>query len=143
MTYKFKKGIRFRNGKKEYSYSITNGEMHSFLGGLPLKVETSENLETIIKNLEESEDFKYLHLGEISQEDLNIIISRIGKRIVELDINSIIRSDEILDLKVLKKCKKLRNKKSNVFDEFHVMFTSTQDKQYFRLQCVVPYVWSM
>lgn len=125
MAYKFKKGIRFRSGKKEYSYSITNGEMHSFIGGLPLKVETSENLETIIKNLEESEDFKYLHLGEISQEDLNTIISRIGKRIVELDINSIIRSDEILDLKVLKKCKKLRKVKLS-FSERKIKLWNTR-----------------
>ena len=124
MHYEFKKGIIFRNGEKHYSYAISEGKMPSFVGGLSLNIEESEDLEEFVSRLEVSDDLEYLTLSNLSQDAFNKILWRIGTRLHELVIDSLKENPSMFDLRFINQCNNLKRLKINILNGILILWNS-------------------
>lgn len=129
MHYEFKKGIIFRNGEKHFSYAISEGKMPSFVGGLSLNVDVSDDLEEFVSRLEVSDDLEYLTLSNLSQDAFNKILWRIGSRLYELVIDSLQENTSTFDLKFINQCNNLKRLKINIYNGRLILWNSKKTKK--------------
>ena len=129
MKYEFKKGIIFRKGKKHFSYAISEGKMLSFVGGLSLNVDKSDDLDEFISKLEVSDDLEYLTLSNLSQDAFNEILSRIGSRLNELIVDSLKENISIFDLRYISECNNLKRLKINIYNGRLILRNSKKTKK--------------
>lgn len=108
MSYTFKKKPLFINGKITYEYILSEEIMPLYLGGSFFKTIQINNIDEFIKIFLESKDANHLTLNNISQNDFDKVIKTLSSKIEEIEYCDLRKHDKVLDLKVLKLCKKLK-----------------------------------
>jgi len=109
MSYLYKKSLRFKAGKKEYQYSLGKDELPSFMGGMFGKSEEINGVQDFIDIVNGIEDAHNFSFFELPQEDLNLILKSINKKVITFKYVDIKSSQKTLDLRYLKLCKKLNS----------------------------------
>ena len=109
MSYLYKKSLRFKAGKKEYQYSLGKDELPSFMGGMFGKSEEINGVQDFIDIVNGIEDAHNFSFFELPQEDLNLILKSINKKVITFKYVDIKSSQKTLDLRYLKLCKKLKS----------------------------------
>ena len=104
MSYLYKKSLRFKSGKKEYQYSLGKDELPSFKGGMFGKIEEINGVQDFIDIVNGIEDAHNFSFFELPQEDLNLILKSINKKVITFKYVDIKSSQKTLDLRYLKLC---------------------------------------
>ena len=108
MSYTFKKKPLFINGKVVYEYILSEEAMPLYLGGSFFKPIKIDDVEEFTNTILSSNDATHITLNNLKQTDFDKVIKSLNNKIEVLEYCDLRKHDQVLDLKVLKLCKKLK-----------------------------------
>ena len=108
MNFTFKKKPLFINGKVVYEYILSEEAMPLYYGGGFFKTIQINDVDECINIVLSSDDATHITLNNLNQNDFDKVIKSLNNKIEELEYCDLRKHDQVLDLKVLKLCKKLK-----------------------------------
>ena len=108
MNFTFKKKPLFINGKVAYEYILSEEAMPLYYGGGFFKTIQINDVDEFINVVLSSDDATHITLNNLNQNDFDKVIKSLNNKIEELEYCDLKNHNQVLDLKVLKLCKKLK-----------------------------------
>ena len=108
MNFTFKKKPLFINGKVVYEYILSEEAMPLYYGGGFFKTIQINDVDEFINIVLSSDDATHITLNNLNQNDFDKVIKSLNNKIEELEYCDLKNHNQVLDLKVLKLCKKLK-----------------------------------